>query len=96
MGFIKNALIGIVLYEAVSYLINKKTDERSLATNAPRGFSAEEPTCLAADWDDQDIDNGLKAATDPETPLTRHDLSSTDEDVWKSSLANDELRAPDA
>ena len=44
----------------------------------------------------QDLGGDLDAGFDPETPLTSHDSMRNQDDPWKNSLANDELRAPDS
>lgn len=92
MGFIKHALIGIALYEAMKYLLKKEeagfAANDILATNPGRLINE---TRLSA----EDFKVDLRAGTDPEIPLTGTAQVKTD-DVWKNSLANDELRAPDS
>lgn len=71
MGFIKHALIGIAIYEAVKYFMKPVSD---------------------SPYYELDLDVG----TNPETPLTSHGVAMDQDDPWKNSLANDELRAPDS
>ena len=44
----------------------------------------------------QDSDADLEVGANPEAPLTGHDSASDQNDPWKNSLANDDLRAPDS
>lgn len=44
----------------------------------------------------QDAEDDLEAGNNPETPLTGHEPDVDQDDPWKKSLANDELRAPDS
>lgn len=71
MGFIKHALIGIAIYEAVKYMLKSASD---------------------FEYSELDLDVG----TNPETPLTSYGNARSQDDPWKNSLANDELRAPDS
>ncbi len=43
-----------------------------------------------------DSEDDLQIGTDPETPLTGPETKKDQNDPWKNSLANDELRAPDS
>ncbi len=92
MGFIRHALIGIALYEAMKYLL-KNEETRFAANSIPATNSGEINNGSRLSTEDFKID--LRAGTDPEIPLTGMSHAKTD-DVWKNSLANDELRAPDS
>lgn len=65
MKFIKHALIGIALYEAVKYILKREDC----------GFNFNQPDLTRSATGDDLIE---------------------DDDPWKNSLANDELRAPDS
>jgi hypothetical protein len=108
MRIIRDALIGIALYEAVNYVLQK---QRSIAvSNADEGSSdAVDYSRVASEEDfrpvepfgesrseDQRLSEGFATAANPEAPLTGTGSEDSDEDVWKNSLANDELRAPDS
>jgi hypothetical protein len=82
MGFIKQALIGIALYEAVKYLIKK--DEMALAVPGVRNWKYYRRGSAA--W--------LEAGSDPDAPLAGQ--GSALEDPWQNALADETLRAPDA
>ncbi len=82
MGFIKHALIGIALYEAVKYFL-KDTDVVAVASQNDHYWVK-----------DAEID--LQVGTNPETPLTGPEIVKDQDDPWRNSLANDELRAPDS
>ncbi|MCD0488348.1 hypothetical protein LPB86_08910 [Pedobacter sp. MC2016-14] len=71
MGFIKNAVIGIALYEVAKYTLKKG-------------------------WLSHNLNDDLDVGSNPKTPLTGHYFRNDEEDPWKNSLANDELRAPDS
>jgi hypothetical protein len=87
MRFIKNALIGIALYEAVKYFLRKDDCDLKFA-----GQLSKENSRLNT----QDLDDDFFAATDPETPLRGESPVKAADDPWKNSLANDDLRAPDS
>lgn len=87
MGIIRDALIGIALYEAINYLLKNQPEGLTPPTRsfnrAVRGTSyATEPA--------------FAAATDPDVPLTGDGSVTDRKDAWSNSLANDELRAPDS
>ena len=92
MGFIKHALIGIALYEAMKYLLKK--EEAGFAANS---IPATNPGRMINEsrLSTEDFKIDLQAGTDPETPLTGT-VQAKKDDAWKNSLANDELRAPDS
>jgi hypothetical protein len=109
MGFIKHALIGIALYEAVKYILKKEDPELELAHEGIRWEAAvnqhlrrEEVDVIAGarqtdqlDRMKQNADNDeLVGGTDPKAPLTGKEPEK--DDPWKNSLANDDLRAPDS
>lgn len=68
MGFIKNALVGIALYEATKYFI--KLADRQEA--------------------------GLQLEHEQNHLLSNYDTPPEENDPWKNSLANDDMRAPDS
>lgn len=72
MGFIKNALIGIVLYETGKYFLKHRNS-----------FFCE-----------HSYDLGSGPGNDPRATFSGYDQDK--DDPWKNSLADDELRAPDA
>lgn len=134
MGFIKHALIGIALYEAVKYFLDKDDKgfdqvttgskvvplasqqlrsesvdiiagasqtghlnqmrenaiKHQAFTNDTSGFVNTSPLYR------QDSDEEFEAGTNPEAPLTGQESDSNQNDPWKKSLANDDLRAPDS
>lgn len=115
MGFIKHALIGIALYEAVKYVLNKDGLPASPVTEGPQARSGTRQQRRSEDVDivtsarqtdqldrmkenaarDENRDE-LKAGINPDTPLTGQESVNDQDDPWKKSLANDELRAPDS
>ncbi len=106
MGFIKHALIGIVLYEAVKYFLNDRGVLADTRQNDPywkenvvtNGISAHYSTGLINESGLSVQDSGidLLVGTNPETPLTGPERLNVRNDAWQNSLANDELRAPDS
>jgi hypothetical protein len=128
MGFIKHALIGIALYEAVKYFLNKEDLAFGQATNGIQAGSAtrqqlrddqidiiagarqtdqlsrmKENAANEASANNTGINSeprltnqDLEAGINPDTPLTGHEPAKDQDDPWKNSLANDELRAPDS
>lgn len=110
MGFIKNALIGIALYEAVKYVLRKQDFGSELSHNGSQGVSSgkqqlrtdEVDVIAGARQTDQlkrmkknaNSSDELVGGTDPEAPLIGKDPDK--DDPWKKSLASDELRAPDS
>ncbi|MEJ7559790.1 MAG: hypothetical protein WKF66_15880 [Pedobacter sp.] len=86
MGIIRNALIGIALYEAVAYVLKKKSEGFSEV-----GSRSQDPglNSFASSYD-------LASGTDPDIPLTGNAALDSQKDSWSNSLANDELRAPDS
>lgn len=75
MNFIKQALIGIAIYEAVR-LITRRAFTVYHADELPRSFVTE-------------------PGADPEATLSGLQHPS-ETDPWQNSLADDQLRAPDA
>ena len=92
MGFIKNAIIGIALYEGIKYLMkndvfaSKKFDELISGTVAPAKPFREEEI---------DVRKGARQ-TDQLDYLRENAIKDAGNDPWKNSLANDDLRAPDS
>lgn len=83
MKFITHALIGIAFYEGIRYLINKKDSEQLDLSTAG---SQKRPS-----YPNQDKDEEFAV------PLTGlYDDEVKEDDPWKNSLANDEMRAPDS
>jgi hypothetical protein len=85
MGFIKNALIGIALYEAVKYFLRNGDRDFDYASEGTQAASA---TRQQLRNDDIDIIAGARQADN----LDRMKENAT----WQNSLANDDLRAPDS
>jgi hypothetical protein len=108
MGLIRDALIGIVLYEAVNYVLKIKSNGvldadgaslHAVGASSSAGGEGSRPMEYSANepiLSNQDFDAGLAAGADPETLLTGDGSLDTPDDTWKNSLANDELRAPDS
>lgn len=134
MGFIKHALIGIALYEAVKYFLDKEdkgfaqvTTGHKLMSLASKKLRSESGDIIAGasqtghlnqmrenvakhqaftndtssfvntfPLDRQVSDDEFEAGTNPEAPLTGQESASDQNDPWKKSLANDDLRAPDS
>ncbi|HKG05006.1 MAG TPA: hypothetical protein VKB19_01035 [Pedobacter sp.] len=93
MGFIKNALIGVALYEAAKYIWKTKRLEYSTAD-----VHADDSTGLVTDthFNTYKRKDDLEIGTDPEASLGGHMEEKVPNDPWKGTLADDELRAPDA
>lgn len=134
MGFIKHALIGIALYEAVKYFLGKEdlrvvhALEGAKSGSTPRQKLREENVDIIAGASQtghlkrmkenaaidqasandavapvntpglvsQNSDADLEVGTNPEAPLTGQQSANDQDDPWKNSLANDDLRAPDS
>ena len=104
MGFIKHALIGIALYEVVKCVLKKGDDNFEPAHNQGEGgalvhrLHREKVDVIAGVRQIEHLDrmkeNATSGASDSGTPLTG--TASDKKDLWKNSLANDELRAPDS
>jgi hypothetical protein len=90
MGFIKHALIGIALYEVGKYIL------RSSAVLSPISVKDSIVPVSYPEFDIAHNETNLDVGTDPETPLTNPDFSKNEDDPWKNSLANGELRDPDS
>jgi hypothetical protein len=90
MGIIRDALIGIALYEAVNYLLEKQSEKSS---SRERSVNVRNTEALPTE---QYAEPAFAAATDPEVPLTGDGSVTNRKDAWTNSLANDELRAPDS
>ena len=108
MGIIRDALIGIALYEVAKYVLGTKTNEVLVAgegsghavglSNHPAG-NVSNPgvhSPVETTLNNQDLDAGLAAGANPDTLLTGDGSLDLPDDTWKNSLANDELRAPDS
>lgn len=107
MKFIKHALIGIALYEAAKYFLNKKNqafnsimETERLDSGGRQQLSFEHIEAagakLTSKLTNHDPVDELKVGINPDAPLTGSDAEKDQEDPWKKSLANDELRAPDS
>lgn len=107
MKFIKHALIGIALYEAAKYFLNKKhlgfssiMEREQLDSGGRQQLSVEHIEAAGAKLTNkltsQDPIDELKVGINPDAPLTGDDKLKDMDDPWKKSLANDELRAPDS
>jgi hypothetical protein len=106
MGLIRDALIGIALYEAVNYVLKKKSTAladvgggSSDPIDYSRIASQEEFRPLEPSTEPlitSHLNDGLAAGVNPEAPLTGTGSADGSRDTWKDSLANDELRAPDS
>lgn len=108
MRFIKHALIGIALYEAVKYILKNEDflfgsgakEAEAIAANRQDFRGKEVDVIAGARQTDQlermgdHTDHDLRVGTDPETPLAGQVVNKPD--PWGNSLANDELRAPDS
>lgn len=70
MGFIRDALIGVALYETVRYFFRKQEVEK--------------------------FQYDLSVGSDPNANFTGQGYEMNDNDPWKNSLADNELRAPDS
>lgn len=108
MGLIRDALIGIALYEAVNYFLKLQSNGvldadggslrvvHSAHNSVGEVNKAEEKQHVEPTLSNQDLDAGLAAGANPETLLTGDGSLDIPDDTWKKSLANDELRAPDS
>ena len=107
MKFIKHALIGIALYEAAKYFLNKTglgvgnfRERDQLDSGGRQQLSVEHIEAagarLTSKLASQHAVDQLKVGVDPDAPLTGSDAEKNQNDPWKKSLANDELRAPDS
>lgn len=108
MGIIRDALIGIALYEVLGYVLKLKSNEVLEPAKGPlrvvhspynSGGEVANPVerqPIEHTLSNQDLDAGLAAGADPETTFTGDGSLDTPDDTWKNSLANDELRAPDS
>ena len=107
MGIIRDALIGIALYEAIAYVLKNKSDGFSEAGRSFGGTQSKTAGHLNVDdssagtlkdsgGNSTDSGDRLAAGSNPEIPLTGDGSVNDRKDAWTNSLANDELRAPDS
>jgi hypothetical protein len=90
MGFIRNALIGVALYEVARYLWKKNGLDNSTLSH-----DHEINRRKRTNFFDNYPGDPLAAGSNPEVSLTGVNTTN-DDDPWKNSLANDDLRAPDS
>jgi hypothetical protein len=95
MGFIKHAIIGIVLYEAVKCILKKEGLGFACGGEGTQPGSTSE-LATGHGISSRDLGDALRTGTNPEAPLHGHDPAREQNDPWKNSLANDDLRAPDS
>ena len=91
MGYIKNALIGIAIYETAKYFW-KRNELVQPGLSHDRGINRRPRTHLFDNYPG----DPLAAGSNPEVSLTGAGTASNENDPWKNSLANDDLRAPDS
>lgn len=135
MKFIKNALVGIAIYEAAKYLWNNRTlnfateaeGPNTTATRPQTRIRKEETNIISGASQDhlqqlkenaktqnnaaddnqgltsqpqqqytQNANDPLETGSNPDAGLTGQKAGPDQNDPWKNSLADDELRAPDS